>query len=180
MAEDDTQNLQRLTETSSSWGGNVRGAIYDISTNSYTPKVSNQEGVGTDTNDRSIDSFAPTPQAEAVSSGNPGMLIYRADGTQELLSSEDILADYDSEDDWSIEFAVSSGALVAFSTTAPSGTTATDRWTLDGSDDQDTYRIPVIRTISGTTYTYDINGIYRENTFCGGADGPLVELIRIG
>lgn len=129
--------------------------------------------------------------------GNPGLLIYRADGTQEFILIADVFkgqltpsGDYDPDTDanWSLNFAVTTGALVAFSTTAPYGTSAMplgeERFDGDASadpvEDQTYYRIPVVRTIDTVKYTYDIAGIYRENIFCAGSKGAIVELIKIG
>lgn len=117
---------------------------------------------------------------------NPGLLVYRSDGTQEFFSVDDILTGYDpSEDtDWSLQFAVSGGALVAFSTTAPVGVASTIRYDGNASADpveaQTFYSIPVIRTIADVVYTWDITGIYRENIVCDSTRGPIVELIKIG
>lgn len=124
----------------------------------------------------------------------PGLLIYRADGTQEFFDGNDVLAGYVASTDanWSLEFAVSAGKLVAFSTTAPEGVTDTDRFDNDAGASpavaQTVYRIPVIRTISITVggspvnikFQWNINGIYRENIVCNGSKGATVELLKIG
>jgi hypothetical protein len=142
--------------------------------------------------DEDFDDFSP-PTANS-GGGNPGLLIYRADGTQEFFARADIMTGYDASTDanWSLEFAVSGNALVAFSTTAPVGTTATERFDNDASasppEVQTYYRIPVIRTITidvdGTPtdfkFRWDITGIYRENIVCNGAKGATVELLQIG
>ena len=112
---------------------------------------------------------------------NPGILIYLADGTQEFIPNSEIYPTTD-EANWSLEFAVSFSGLVAFATTAPFGTANTTRFDGDESaaQSQTYYRIPVIRTISGVKYTFDIGGVYRENIFCSGSKGPIAELVRIG
>lgn len=130
----------------------------------------------------------PSPIAGGVSSaGNPGLLIYRAgETTPDFIAAADILEDYDAseDDDWSIEFAVASSKLVAFSTTAPTFVSDTALYDGDVSADpveaQTFYRIPVVRTIGGEKYTWNVTGIYRENIFCAGSKGAIVELIRIG
>jgi len=106
----------------------------------------------------------------------PGLLIYFADGSSEFISSASVLSGFDSESqsNWSLSFNVSSSQLVASSA---SGTSETDRF---DSDPQTYYRIPVARTISGDLVVFDISGIYRENIFCAGEEGPIVELLKIG
>ncbi len=128
--------------------------------------------------------------AGAGGQGKPGLLIYRANGDQEFLDASAPLDGYDpdNDDNWSLSFAVSSSALVAFSTTAPSGTSAMpagkERFDGDSSadpvEDQTYYRIPVVRTIGSDKFTFDITGIYRENIVCVGSRGPSVELVKIG
>lgn len=86
----------------------------------------------------------------------------------------------DNPDNWSLQFAVSRSALVAFGTTAPVGTYDTDLFDGDASavpvEAQTFYRIPMRR---GGTWICR-GGVYRENIFCAGGKGPIVELLRIG
>lgn len=120
---------------------------------------------------------------------NPGLLIYRANGTQEFFPAADILVGYNAstDDNWSLSFAVSNSQLVAFSTTAPVGTSAmpTGEERFDGNalanpvEAQTYYRIPVVRTISSVKYAFDITGIYQEDIFCAGSRGGIVHLIKI-
>lgn len=154
----------------------VRSGSTDTITKSENGTIINVQNIPT----------ASTSVGGGGGSSNPGLLIYRSDGTQEFFAIEDVLTGYDPDThtQWSLKFEVAASALVAFSTTAPVGVSSTDRWTLDVSDDQDSYSIPVIRTIgtgeSAVTYEFDIAGIYRENIFCAGSDGAIVELIKIG
>jgi len=128
--------------------------------------------------------------------GNPGLLIYRADGTVEFFDKGDILTGYDPDPegaahtDWSLEFKVENGALKSFEEDddKPVGTDATPRYDGDSSvypeEPQTFYRIPVIRTLTigeeEVVKRYNIAGIYRENIFCDADKGPIVELIPIG
>lgn len=118
--------------------------------------------------------------------GNPGLLIYRADGTQEFVPQEDILDSYNDDDNWSLSFGVTNTKLDAFSATAPSGTSSmpSGEERFDGNADpvvdQTYYRIPVIRTIDSIKYSFNITGIYQEDIFCSGSKGPIVHLIKIG
>ena len=57
QAEDREEFVQQLSNV---FGGDVAGAIFDLSTNTYTPKQNNQQGIDEDSNDRSIDSFGST------------------------------------------------------------------------------------------------------------------------
>lgn len=121
---------------------------------------------------------------------DPAVIVYRADGAQEYFAEESILAGYDPDthDNWSLEFAVAAGKLVAFSTTAPVGTSSTVRFDNDAGASpavaQTVYRIPVIRTITvssvDTKFQFAVGGIYRENIVCNGSKGATVELLKIG
>jgi hypothetical protein len=185
-----------LSAQKSSAGGDSRGGIWDVSTDNYKQEDRNESGQNSNINDDGIDALGRGAEVRDERGGddggneNPGLLVYRADGTQEFFAASDILIDYDAgaDDNWSLEFEVSSSALVAFSTTEPVGTTSTERYDNDASADppdvQTYYRIPVIRTITvggdAIKFQWDISGIYRENIFCDGAKGATVELTRIG
>jgi hypothetical protein len=131
----------------------------------------------------------PKSSTSVGSSSSPGLLIYRAGETDpDYISIADVLEDYDDDDDWSLEFGVTSGKLDDFTTTAPAGVTDTELYDGDASADpvesQTYYRLPVIRTVEidgdDEITQWPISGIYRENIFCAGSKGAIVELIRIG
>lgn len=144
------------------------------------------------------EAYAPMQQAEFKGDENliadPEVIVYRADGTQEYFAEESILTGYDPDThaNWSLEFAVSAGRLVAFSTTAPVGTSdmtaGKERFDNDAGASpvavQTYYRIPVIRTFTissvDTKFQFAIGGIYRENIVCNGSKGATVELLKIG
>ena len=110
-----------------------------------------------------------------------GLLIFRADGTQEFIPNSNILAGYNSSNDanWSLQFAVTFTRLVSFGTTAPFGTSATDRFDGDAGNAQTFYRLPVIRTVGGIKQKLSVGGVYRENIVCV-SGVPIVELLKIG
>jgi len=139
--------------------------------------------------DDPFDDFSPDQLGASSSSSNPGLLFYLSDGTtyffpkSSIFGGDDFSYSYDSEVDenWSIEIAVSGGALDL--STPPIGTSATERYDGDAFavpvESQSFYRIPVIRTIDEEKLIFRAGGIYRENVMCDIAKGPIVELIKI-
>ena len=124
-------------------------------------------------------------------SGASSFIIYLADGTRFEVTNAQAMTGYDSttHNDWSLEFDVSSSALADYaesgtpavmtnplgvSTVNESGSTE-GLWDVDGSGYQNLYRIPIIRDGKRVCY----GGAFRENIYCAGSDGPIVELVRI-
>jgi len=56
----------QINQHSTEWGGKAEGAIFDVSTNSYTPDLDNQQGLDEDTNKRGKDDYEPPPVQDAV------------------------------------------------------------------------------------------------------------------
>jgi len=77
----------QINQHSTEWGGKAEGAIFDVSTNSYTPDLDNQQGLDDDTNKRGKDDYEQPPAQEAglplfpgdapIKSG--GILVYDRD-----------------------------------------------------------------------------------------------------
>lgn len=119
--------------------------------------------------------------------GSPGIYLRRTNGTWTYVSNADIIDGYNpgTDNNWSLRFAVSGGALTA---AAPTGTTSTTPYDgnafADPIEAQTFYSLPVVRTITvggvSTKFQWDVAGIYRENIFCDTTLGPIVELIKIG
>lgn len=118
--------------------------------------------------------------------GIEGFTVYRKNTVLGTISIADAIAGWDPEeavedpDNWSLEFAVSGSALVAFGTTAPDGVYDTDLFdgyaSADPVEAQTFYRIPMRR---GGEWICR-GGVFRENIMCAGSNGPIVELVRIG
>ena len=112
----------------------------------------------------------------------PGsFLVYRADGTEETVNLASIMAGYDDEDNWFVEFKVENGRLKDFSGDPPIGTSNSERYDGDApsSTDQTVYRRKIIKKINGAKVTFSMDGgVYRENVQCT-PDGPQVEIIQI-
>jgi len=65
----------RVNKTDSSWGGEVRGAIFDVSTNTYTPTRENQQDISETSKDRGVDSFSvPTDNSQSASNTFVGVV----------------------------------------------------------------------------------------------------------
>lgn len=130
-------------------------------------------------------------------SGASSFIIYLADGTRFEVTNAQAMTGYDSttHNDWSLEFDVSSSALADY---AESGTPAVmtnplgvstvnepvageellhdaDASASPSPVAQSYYRLPIIRDGKRVCY----GGAFRENTYCSGSKGPVVELLRI-
>ena len=118
--------------------------------------------------------------------GNPGLFIYNRSEELFFFPIESVLEGYDPEenDNWSLEFKTDSFYLSDLNENPPFGTTSTERYDGDYSSApfelQTFYRIPVVRTIGEEKYLFNISGIYREDLFCAGSKGSIMELIKIG
>ena len=120
------------------------------------------------------------------SSGVTDFRIYRKDMTLIEFTYAEIIANYDPATDtnWSAQFTVASYGLHAGvpTGTATLETVASGKELFDGDASADTvefqgyYRLPIVR--GGKVVCQ--GGVYRENIFCAGSRGPIVELVRIG
>ncbi len=59
----------KLNQSSTEWGGKVNGAVFDVSTNTYSPDLDNQQGLDDDTNKRGKDDYEPPPSQEGGGGG---------------------------------------------------------------------------------------------------------------
>jgi len=169
-----------------------KGKVYDVGLR--WKQSQNVEGISEATNDTTgNDEFtlASKDSSKEPSRGDPsgsqlkGVLVYRAgETTPDFISVDEVLANYDPtiDDDWSLKFSVTSSTLDAFSGSNPVGTN--DDELFDGNAATTTaqtfYSIPVVRAIGSEKYSFNIAGVYRENIFCAGSKGAIVELIKIG
>jgi hypothetical protein len=147
--------------------------------------------------------FNAKPGVGGGATSPTGYRIYQSNGNIMNITLEAALVGYAPEDpedpfpeNWSLEFSVSSSKLNNFSSTGdppvitnPVGTSAMDDGdetpgtelydgdaSADPVEEQTYYRIPIIR--AGKKLSQ--GGVYRENIFCAGSRGPIVELVRIG
>lgn len=127
-------------------------------------------------------SWTIVPSADAPTNGRPAdgyYIVLSGDSTGTYISYTDAFDGYDpsTDTDYSLEFGVTSSALDALDSTNPTGTTSTQFYDGDAatSTAQTYYRIPLVR--SGKKVSS--GGTFRENTFCAGSKGPIVELLKI-
>jgi len=124
-------------------------------------------------------------EPSSASSGVTDFRIYRKDMTLIEFTYAEIIANYDPATDtnWSVEFVVSNSLITGLAD--PMGVPTMDvggeeLYDGDASADpvetQDYYRLPIVR---GEKVVCQ-GGVYRENIFCAGSRGPIVELVRIG
>ena len=143
----------------------------------------------------------PDEQFEVIPETPPVLvlpfLIYLSDGTRFEVTQAQAISGFDptTHNDWSLEFDVSSSALADY---AESGTPAVmtnplgvstvnepvageellhdaDASASPSPVAQSYYRLPIIRDGKRVCY----GGAFRENTYCSGSKGPVVELLRI-
>lgn len=120
--------------------------------------------------------------------GLDGFQIYRRDGSSFFVSMAQALTGYDPavDNDWSLEFGVTAGALDAYAEAGappvmsnPVGVSDTPLYDGDAFADpaveQSFYRVPLMRDGGWVCR----GGAFRENRFCT-PDGLITELVRIG
>jgi hypothetical protein len=122
-------------------------------------------------------------------------LIYLADGSSYQFDAGYALYGYDpdTDDDWCLEFDVSSMALDSMSVTGPdsngdytatnptgAATDATGANRFDGDASSSTAQTYVRIPIVADGEIVCLGGTFRENIFCAGSKGGIVELIKIG
>lgn len=115
--------------------------------------------------------------------GIEGFWIYRGNTLLGTITLAEAKAGYVNENDWSLEFGVSSNLEaidLASTPTNPIGTFEDDLFDGNASADpveaQTFYRIPMRRAGKWICR----GGVYRENHILVGSNGPIVELLRIG
>ena len=109
-------------------------------------------------------------------------IFYRADEADTPFETDidDILSGYNpaTMSDWSLQFTVLNGEVTGFA--SPKGNVNTQIHNADAGATtpvaQTYYRIPIIR--GGLPVS--MAGAYRENTYCSGSKGPVIEFVKRG
>jgi len=118
-----------------------------------------------------------TPHQIGYEGGLSGIEIIWADQEETFISADDILEDYDSDDDdyWSVVFAVSNNA---FTQATPTYDSTQDLWDDTGTD-QTVYRLRV-KTLNGDgdPTSISVYGQYRETIICVSGE-PVTTLVKI-
>lgn len=174
----------RINQGSTEWGGEAKGAIFDISTNTYTPELDNQQGIDEDTNKRGIDDYEQPPAQEAGgAAGLSGIEIIWADQEETFIPASDFFTDYDPDSPtldkyWSVVFAVSNNT---FTQAAPTYDEVQELWD-DVGTAQTKYRLRLITQDKvadpDENVAISVYGQYRESIICVNGD-PVTVLVKI-
>lgn len=153
---------------------------FKVDTNKASDQTSNQTAVNDDSNQRGDDNFKPSyyEVPEGGDSALAGINIVWADQEETFIPTSDILEDYDSENYWSVVFAVSSGS---FTQADPTFDATQVLWD-DVGVAQTVYRLRV-KTLNdqitpNAPTQISAYGQYRESILCVDGD-PVTVLVKI-